>query len=42
MCVTPQAVKPLPTRFFVRLGALCFVLGGCMEGFMLKTGFYDV
>ncbi len=33
---------PLTAAFYVRLSAACFVLGGCMELFMIKTGFYDV
>ena len=37
----PQTM-PLPTSFYVRLSGVCLVLGGCMELFMLKTGFYDV
>lgn len=28
-------------RFYAKLGATCFVLGGCIETFMIKTGFYD-
>lgn len=33
---------PLTNGFYLRLGAACFVLGGCMELFMIHTGFYDV
>lgn len=28
--------------FYVKLSAACFVVGGCMELLMLKTGFYNV
>lgn len=35
-------LMPLTAAFYVRLSAACFVLGGCMELFMIKTGFYDV
>ena len=48
-CIVPptdhayqRQTMPLPTSFYVRLSGFCFVLGGCMELFMLKTGFYDV
>ncbi|CAL5218623.1 g324 [Coccomyxa viridis] len=27
--------------FYMKVAGLCFVVGGCMEGFMIKTGFYD-
>lgn len=32
----------LPTSFYVRLSAACFVLGAGMEVFMYYTGFYNV
>ena len=27
--------------FYVKVAAACFALGGAMEMFMLRTGFYD-
>lgn len=32
----------LSRAFYAKLAASCFVLGGAMELFMIKTGFYDV
>ncbi|CAK0736527.1 hypothetical protein CVIRNUC_000760 [Coccomyxa viridis] len=29
------------TAFYWKVAGLCFVVGGCMEGFMIRTGFYD-
>lgn len=31
-----------PTAFYWKLGAVSFVMGACMELFMIKTGFYDI
>lgn len=31
----------LPNAFYAKLSAACFVVGGCMELFMIHTGFYD-
>ncbi|GBF96917.1 hypothetical protein Rsub_08997 [Raphidocelis subcapitata] len=33
---------PHPRSFYLKLGAACFVLGGCMELFMINTGFYNI
>lgn len=33
---------PLPTSFYVKLSTACFVVGACMEAFMINTGFYDM
>ena len=29
------------TSFYARLVGISFTVGACMEGFMIKTGFYD-
>jgi len=29
-----------PLQFYVKVASLCVVAGGCMEIFMIKTGFY--
>lgn len=34
------AAPGLATSFYVKLAASCFVVGACMELFMIKTGFY--
>ncbi|KAK9808934.1 hypothetical protein WJX72_006590 [[Myrmecia] bisecta] len=30
-----------PWQFYAKVASACFVAGGCMELFMIKTGFYD-
>lgn len=32
----------IPSSFYWKLSAACFVIGGCMELFMYHTGFYNV
>ncbi|PNH02854.1 hypothetical protein TSOC_011145 [Tetrabaena socialis] len=32
----------IPNSFYYKLSGICFVIGGCMEGFMYATGFYGV
>jgi hypothetical protein len=29
------------TSFYARVAGFSFAAGACMEGFMIKTGFYD-
>ncbi|PNW86498.1 hypothetical protein CHLRE_02g089000v5 [Chlamydomonas reinhardtii] len=37
-----SAAKGIPNSFYWKLSGICFVIGGCMEGFMYATGFYDI
>ncbi|BDA44132.1 hypothetical protein COCOBI_05-3160 [Coccomyxa sp. Obi] len=30
-----------PLNFYVKVAGLCFLVGAGMEGFMIRTGFYD-
>jgi hypothetical protein len=32
----------LPVSFYAKLSAACFVVGACMEAFMIHTGFYNM
>lgn len=34
-------VHDFGTSFYLRLIGLSFTVGACMEGFMIKTGFYE-
>ena len=38
---TPKGEAALSNAFLLRLATGCFVVGACMELFMIHTGFYD-
>ncbi|KAL6783948.1 hypothetical protein ACKKBG_A04150 [Auxenochlorella protothecoides x Auxenochlorella symbiontica] len=31
----------LPPRYYATVAGTCFLIGGCMEAFMIRTGFYE-